>query len=204
MFVGNCLATCARKKGCARIARPAAPRPIPVASCERTRTPRKQQFLVAVVLNRGSRSGRAAGRRERTHARCRACGAEASRTHTKYRVHSMSGHSRKTGRESSDDSTLRCRSPAAACSTLGGPRTPVAGLMPSSDRRAHILRSPCDAQDDIFVAGAPRRGAARAARCSIVPQHCGRRSRPPTSDLRTNCTVSEPIACAAPPPPRCA
>ena len=124
--------------------------------------------------------------------------------HTKYRVHSMSGHSSKSGRESSEDSTLRRRSPTTACSTLGGRRTPVVGPMPSGDRRAHILRSPRDAQDDILVAGAPRSGAGRAARGSIAPQHCGRRLGPPTSDLRTNCTVSEPIACAAPPPPRCA
>ena len=108
------------------------------------------------------------------------------------------------GHESSEDSTLRRRSPATARSMLGGPRTPVVGPIPSGGRRAHILRSPRDARDDIFVAGAPRRGAARAARCGIVPQHRGRRPGPPASDLRTSCTISEPIACAAPPPPRCA
>ena len=125
-------------------------------------------------------------------------------SHTKYRVRSMCPPLGENCRRTSGDSTLRRRSPTSACSTLGGPRTPVAGLIPSGDRRAHILRSPRDAQDDIFVAGAPRRGAARAARRSIVPQHRGRRPGPAASDLRTNCTVSEPIACAAPPPPRCA
>ena len=42
----------------------------PDASCERSSSPRKQQFLVAVVLNRGARSGRGGGRRGGTHARC--------------------------------------------------------------------------------------------------------------------------------------
>ena len=42
----------------------------PDASCERSSTPRKQQFLVAVVLNRWGRSGRGGEGRAETHARC--------------------------------------------------------------------------------------------------------------------------------------
>ena len=95
----------------------------------------------------------------------------------------MSGHSRKIGHESSEDLTLRRQSPTTAYSTLGGPRTPVVGLIPSDDRRAHILRSTRDARDDIFVAGAPRRGAARVAGRSIALQHCGRRPGPAASNL---------------------